>query len=71
MHKRTLEQETLYDKAMIEYETKLDCGASKAPTVIEASGPSLPTGPTLMMGWGTESDTVMLHQLHWQANAVP
>ena len=34
-HKRTLEHETLYDKAMIEYATKLDCGESKAPTVIE------------------------------------
>ena len=30
---------------MIEYTTKPDCGISKAPTVIEASGPSLPTPP--------------------------
>ena len=49
-HKRTLEHETLYDKTIIEYETKLDCGASKAPTGLEASGPSLPTAPTIMMG---------------------
>ena len=54
-HKRTLEHETLYDKAMIEYATKLDCGASKTPTVIEASGPSLPTAPTLMMGWALQT----------------
>ena len=54
-HKRMLEHETLYDKAMIEYATKLDCGASKTPTVIEASGPSLPTAPTLMMGWALQT----------------
>jgi len=54
-HKRKLEQETLYDKAMIEYATKLDCGASKVPTVIEASGPSLPTAPPLMMGWALKT----------------
>ena len=30
-HKRKLEHETLYDKAIIEYATKLDSGASKIP----------------------------------------
>lgn len=43
----------LYDKAMLDYSTKLNCGASKAPTVIhvEGSRSSLPATPTLTMGW--------------------
>jgi len=49
-HKSTLEHETLYDKTMIEYVTKLHCGASKAPKGLESRGPSLPTAPTAMMG---------------------
>jgi len=33
-HKRALECEKLYDKAMIEYATKLECDASNCPTVL-------------------------------------
>ena len=55
-HKRALEHETLYDKAMIEYATNLECGASKCPTVLGGSRPSLPTLPiTLPMGWALKS----------------
>jgi len=55
-HKHALEYETLYDKAMIEYTTKLECGASKCPTVLDGSRPSLPTVPTtLPMGWALKS----------------
>ena len=42
-HKRKLEHETLYDKAIIEYATKLDYGASKIPVVVEGSRSSIPT----------------------------
>ena len=38
-HKRALEHETLYDKAMIEYATNLECGARKCPTVLGESRP--------------------------------
>ena len=56
-HKRALERETLYDKAMLEYAAKLDFGASKAPTVIEGSRSpsSLSTKPTFPMGWALKS----------------
>lgn len=55
-HKRVLEYETLFDRATIEYATNLDCGASKCPTVLEGSKPSLPTVPTtLPMGWALKS----------------
>ena len=55
-HKHALEYETLYDKAMIEYATNLECGVSKCPTVLEGSRPSLPTAPTtLPMGWALKS----------------
>ena len=50
-HKLALEHETLYDKALKEYVTKLDCGASKVPTVGGVSKSSLKTSGTLMMGW--------------------
>ncbi|PFX12863.1 hypothetical protein AWC38_SpisGene23111 [Stylophora pistillata] len=54
-HKRILEYETLFDRAMIDYATHLDCGASKCSTVLEGSKPSLPTVPTtLPMGWALE-----------------
>ena len=33
-HKRKLEHETIYDKTMIEYVTKLDYGANKIPVVV-------------------------------------
>lgn len=69
-HKRALEHETLYDKAMLEYATKLDCGASKAPTVTHVGG-SLPTTPTLMHdGMGTEIVTVTSHEIYRQTKAV-
>ena len=55
-HKRALEHETLYDKAMTEYATNLECGARKCPTVLGGSRPSLPTLPiTLPMGWALKS----------------
>ena len=56
-HKRALERETLYDKAMLEYAAKLKFGASKAPTVIEGSRSlsSLSTKPTLPMRWAQKS----------------
>lgn len=55
-HKRVIEYETHFDRAMIEYATNLDCGASKCPTVPEGSKPSLPTVPTtLPMGWALKS----------------
>ena len=54
-HKLTLEHETLYDKAVIEYATKLDCGLSKVPTVIEGSRSSVTNAPTLAMGWALKS----------------
>lgn len=55
-HKRALEQETLYDKAMIEYASNLECGASKCPTVLEVSRQNLQTVPTtLSMGWALKS----------------
>ena len=55
-HKRALEHETLYDKAMIEYATNLECGASKCPTVLEVSRLSVQTVPTtLPMGWPLKS----------------
>ena len=50
-HKRKLEHETLYDKAIIEYATKLDYGASKIPVVVEGSISLIPTPVTLRMGW--------------------
>ena len=51
-NKRALEHETLYDKAMVEYATNLECGASKCPTVLEVSRPSLQIVPTtLPMEW--------------------
>lgn len=41
---------------MIEYATNPECGASKCPTVLEGSKPSLPTVPTtLPMGWALKS----------------
>ena len=54
-HKRALEHETLFDKAMTEYATRLECGATKVPTVGEKSGTSLPTVSTLSMGWALKS----------------
>ena len=55
-HKRALEHETLYDKAMIEYASNLECGSSKCPTVLEVSRPSPQTVPTtLPMGWALKS----------------
>ena len=55
-HKRALEHETLYDKAMTEYATNLECGARKCPTVLGESRPSLPTLPiTLPMAWALKS----------------
>ena len=55
-HKRALEHESLYDKAMIEYASNLECGAGKCPTVLEVSRPSLQTVPTtLPMGWALKS----------------
>lgn len=55
-HKRALEHESLYDKAMIEYVSNLECGAGKCPTVLEVSRPSLQTVPTtLPMGWALKS----------------
>lgn len=55
-HKRALEYETLYDRAMIEYVTNLECGASKYPTVLEGSRPSLPTVCTILpMAWALKS----------------
>ena len=56
-HKRALERKMLYDKATLEYATKLDCGPNKAPTVIEESRSlsSLSTKPTLPMGWALKS----------------
>jgi len=55
-HKRALEHETLYDKAMIEYAINLERGASKDLTVLEGTRPSLPTVPTtLPMGWALKS----------------
>ena len=54
-HKRKLEQETLYDKAIIRYATKLDYGASKIPVVVEGSRSSIPNPVTLRMGWALKS----------------
>ena len=54
-HKRKLEHETLCDKAIIEYATKLDYGASKIPVVVEGSRSSIPTPLTLRMGWALKS----------------
>lgn len=55
-HKRALELETLYDKAMIEYASNLECGASKCPTALEVGRPSLQTvHTTLPMGWALKS----------------
>ena len=55
-HKHTLEHETLFDKAMIEYAINLECGASKCPTVLERSRPSLSTIPTTVpMQWALKS----------------
>ena len=54
-HKRKLEHETLYDKAIIEYAAKLDYGASKSPVVVEGIGSSIPTPVTLRMGWALKS----------------
>ena len=54
-HKRKLEHETPYDKAIIEYATKLDYGASKIPVVVEGSRSSIPTPVTLRMGWALKS----------------
>ena len=54
-HKRKLEHETLYDKAIIEYATKLDYGVSKIPVVVEGGRSSIPTSVTLRMGWALKS----------------
>lgn len=44
-----------YDKAIIEYATKLDYGASKIPVLVEGSGSSILAPVTLWMGWALKS----------------
>ena len=66
-HKRVLEHETLYDKAMIEYAINLECGASKCPTVLEGSRPSLHNSYD---GMGTEIVKAPSHELNWKPEAV-
>lgn len=54
-HKLALEHETLHDKAMKEYVTKLDCGASKVSTVTGGSKSLVTTSAGLTMEWALKS----------------
>lgn len=57
-HKLYLEYETLYARAMIEYATNLEWGASKCPAVLEGIRTSLPTvSTTLPMEWALSRRT--------------
>ena len=55
-HKRRLEYETLYDKAIKEYATKLETGTSKVPLIHhEVTSSPTPTSSALTMGWALKS----------------
>ena len=71
-HQLALEHETLFDKALKEYATKLDRGASKVPTVGGISKSSL-TGNLSYShdGKRLEIDTVTPREIYRQAKAVP
>ena len=57
-HKYALENQTLYDKAMILYATKLEQGAGAVPEVVDDMRIRSVDGSTLPMGWALKSTTV-------------
>ena len=64
-HKYALEQETLYNKAMTMYATKLECGTGIQPEVVD-DGASMSVegdGSVLLMGWALKSAGVQRKNL--------
>ena len=50
-HKRALEYETLYDRAMLGYASRLEQGASAVPELRDSELTSSSFSPSLQMGW--------------------
>ena len=70
-HKYALENQTLYDKAMILYATKLEQGAGPAPEVVDDMRIRSVDGSTLPMGWALKSTTVTRKKLHCHSEELP
>ena len=57
-HKCALERETLFDRAMLGYASRLEHGASAVPEIHDSElSPSSSSGPSLPMGWALQSSS--------------